>query len=302
MTTATTRTGMIRTDGAELYHERRGSGPALLMISGGGGDAGYYSHVAELLADEYTVLTYDRRGNSRSTVDDPAAPLCMAAQSADALAVLAHHDLTSALVFGGSGGALIGLDLAARHPDAVDGLIAHEPPAIGLLPDAAAYRALFDEIVEITRREGPWAGYVRFITTIDRADSPKLLHRRGGRRMVGWAARAGVRLAAHGPRPLREVGRFMGNSPYLMTNEVAPFIAFEPDLAALAASGVPIVVGGGADGRAYYPYLGGAAVAERLGVPLAEFPGGHVGYTEDPAAFAVILRKTLTELRPDSHL
>jgi hypothetical protein len=137
---------------------------------------------------------------------------------------------------------------------------------------------------------------------VDRANSPKLLHRRGGRRLLGWAARAGVRLAAHGPRPLREVGRFLGNSPYLMTNEVAPFIAFEPDLAGLAASGVPIVIGGGTDGWAYYPYLGGVAVAERLGVALVEFPGGHVGYTEDPAAFAVILRKTLTELRPDSHL
>ena len=42
-------------------------GPALLMISGAGGDAGYYAGVAEELDDAFTVITYDRRGNSRST-------------------------------------------------------------------------------------------------------------------------------------------------------------------------------------------------------------------------------------------
>ncbi|HEV7651951.1 MAG TPA: alpha/beta hydrolase [Actinophytocola sp.] len=302
MTTATTRTGTIRADGAHLYYERRGSGPALLMIPGGGGDASHFTDVADRLADTYTVLGYDRRGNSRSTVDDPAAPLRMETQSADALAVLAHHDLGSALVVGGSGGALIGLDLAARRPDAVVGLVAHEPPVIGLLPDAASHRALFDEIDEITRREGPWAGYVRFVSTIDRPDSPALLHRRGGRRLVGGAARAGVRLAANGPRSLREIGRVLGNSPYLMTREMASFLAFTPDLFALATGGVPIVIGAGARSRGYYPGRGGAAVAERLGVPLVEFPGGHIGYLEEPDAFAATLRETLAGLRPDSHL
>jgi pimeloyl-ACP methyl ester carboxylesterase len=181
------------------------------------------------------VLTYDRRGNSRSTVDDPARPLRMAEQSADALAVLAHHDLGSALVFGGSGGALVGLDLAARHPDAVDGLVAHEPPVIDWLPDAAVHRALFDEIDGITRREGPWPAYLRFVTTIDRAGSPAFLKTRTGR-LLG---RGAGRFAAHGPRPLREVARVLHNSPYLMTCEVIPFLAFEPDLAALSASGIP---------------------------------------------------------------
>ena len=68
-----THTATVKADGADLYYERRGTGPAILMISGGGGDASYYTGVAERLADDYTVLTYDRRANSRSTVHDPAA-------------------------------------------------------------------------------------------------------------------------------------------------------------------------------------------------------------------------------------
>lgn len=290
-----TRTGMIRTDGASLYYERRGSGPALLLISGGGGDAGYYSEVAEQLADAYTVLTYDRRGNSRSMVDDPAAPLRMAEQSADALAVLAHHDVASALVFGGSGGALIGLDLAAQHGVAVEGLIGHEPPVLALLSDVD--RALFDEIGEITRREGPWPAFLRFISSIDRSDSPAVIRNPVGRRALGGLMHAAQRLFAYGPKGLKEVSRFLGNAEHLMTREVQPFLAFEPDYAALTAGGVPIVIGVGATSRPYYPARAGEAVAAKLGVPVVEFPGPHAGYTEKPAEFAVTLRTVLTELR-----
>lgn len=289
-----TETGTTRTDGATIYFEKRGTGPALLMISGGGGDAAYYTGVADRLADTYTVLTYDRRGNSRSTVDDPTAQLRLEQQSADALAVLAHHDLTSALVFGGSGGALVALDLAAHHPDAVDGLIAHEPPVIDLLPDT--YRALFDEIDEITRTEGPWPGYVRFMSTVDRPDSPTLLRKRTGRRLVATGVRGAVWLAARGPRPLREVSRFIGNANHLMTREVKPFLAYEPDYAALRDSGIPTVVGVSAKSRGYYPALAGEAVAARLDVPVVEFPGGHAGYADEPEPFAATLRATLDDL------
>jgi len=44
----------------------RGSGPTLLLIAGGNGDAGIFERVASVLANEYTVVTYDPRGNSRS--------------------------------------------------------------------------------------------------------------------------------------------------------------------------------------------------------------------------------------------
>lgn len=290
-----TQTGTIRADGTLLYYERRGSGPALLMIAGGGGDAGYYSEVAERLAGEYTVLTYDRRGNSRSVVGDKSLPLRMEEQCADGLAVLAHHEFSSALVFGGSGGALIGLDMAARHPAAVEGLIAHEPPVLGLLTDAD--KRLFREIAEITRKEGPWPAFIRFITTVDRPDSPAALHKPLGRRVFGGLMAAGQGVARYGPKQMKEVSRWLGNSKYLMTREMEPFLAFVPDFDALRANGVPIVIGVGSDSRSYYPGRGGEAVAARLGLEVVEFPGPHAGYTEKPAEFAVTLRETLAGLR-----
>src|SRR5512133_2232086 len=49
MSTSVT-TGTVVTAGADIYFERRGSGPGLLVISGGGGGAGNYSDLADSLA------------------------------------------------------------------------------------------------------------------------------------------------------------------------------------------------------------------------------------------------------------
>lgn len=58
--------GSINVNGAEIHHEVRGSDPPVLFIQGATGDGGTFERVASLLAGEFTVVTYDQRGNSRS--------------------------------------------------------------------------------------------------------------------------------------------------------------------------------------------------------------------------------------------
>ncbi|MGH2585709.1 MAG: alpha/beta fold hydrolase, partial [Dehalococcoidia bacterium] len=65
-TSRMTTSGLIDAGATKLYHEVRGSGPTLLFITGGTGDAGEWLHIAPPLAEEFTVVTYDRRGFSRS--------------------------------------------------------------------------------------------------------------------------------------------------------------------------------------------------------------------------------------------
>ena len=55
-------------NGAELYYEVRGTGPPVLLIMGATGDGGHFDALADLLADEFRVVSYDRRGNGRSPV------------------------------------------------------------------------------------------------------------------------------------------------------------------------------------------------------------------------------------------
>src|SRR5437870_4353651 len=118
----------IAVHGTDIYYELQGSGPPLLWISGATGDAGHFERVADLLSDEFTVVTYDRRGNSRSSAPAGWESTSTDEQADDAAALLRGLALDPAAVFGNSYGAIIALDLLIRHPEAVRGAILHEPP------------------------------------------------------------------------------------------------------------------------------------------------------------------------------
>lgn len=60
--TAPMTTQRLRVPGANLYYEVRGSGPVLLMMPGGPADARAFRLIAEPLASDYTVATYDPGG------------------------------------------------------------------------------------------------------------------------------------------------------------------------------------------------------------------------------------------------
>jgi len=133
MTMQATRTNTLRVPGAELYFEVRGSGPVLLLICGGVYDAAGYAGLAEQLADRYTVVTYDRRGNSRSPLDGAPEHQRIEVHGDDAHQLLSAVGVTAdrpAHVFGNSSGATIGLELAARHPEQERALVAGEVGAV----------------------------------------------------------------------------------------------------------------------------------------------------------------------------
>src|SRR5215831_9563883 len=155
----------LRVDGATLFYRVRGAGPLLLILPGGDGDADTADALRNELIDRYTVITYDRRGMSRSKIDTPGESLTLATHSDDAHRLLAVLTNESAFVFGSSIGALIGLDLVARHPEQVAILVAHEPPAFELLPDEERNRAaqLQEGAEDAFRSEGIEAGLKRFV-------------------------------------------------------------------------------------------------------------------------------------------
>ncbi|QBQ98749.1 alpha/beta fold hydrolase [Paraburkholderia pallida] len=264
--TQTTMT--VSTEQAELYCERRGKGPLLLMITGALGDAGFFSDVADILATEYTVVTYDRRGNSRST-GDLTAPMTVAQQARDAIAVIRASGEKKALIFGNSGGAVVGLELAARHPEVVDFLIAHEAPAGLLLPEAREWQALAEQVDEATRTQG-WEAAERVFTELNNA------------------SKEAATLVA-----LEYAERAAGNWKFFFEQEYMPFTLYVPDLARIRGNQVSMVTAAGVgtgDGPA-----GRAAVviAEGVGCPMVEVPGHHLGFTDMPVEFAAATRAML---------
>jgi pimeloyl-ACP methyl ester carboxylesterase len=95
------------------------------------GDAGFYSSAADILANEFTVLNYDRRCNSRR-IGDRSIDMTVAQQARDVVAIIKAMGSDKAIIFGSSGGDIIGLELAAANPEVIDFLIIHEAPVIEL--------------------------------------------------------------------------------------------------------------------------------------------------------------------------
>ena len=112
----------VITEGAEIYCERRGSGPLLLLIHGAMEDAGFYSSAADILAEKFTVVSYDRRCSSRSS-GDRSADMTVAQQARDAASIIKAMGFEKAIVLGRSGDAIIGLELAQARPEVIDFLI-----------------------------------------------------------------------------------------------------------------------------------------------------------------------------------
>ncbi|MFH7599872.1 alpha/beta hydrolase [Streptomyces racemochromogenes] len=277
-TTTTPVTGTLGVPGATLYHERRGSGPVLLLIPGGGADAGLYAGMAPALAAAgHTVVSFDPRGQSRSTLDGPAGDQRVEDWADDARRIL---DLVSpdapADVLGCSAGAVAALALLARHPERVRRVVAHEPPLVEVLEDPAPYRALFAEVRELTRTRGPAAG---------------MAHMAQG---LGGAPERDEEPAELPPEILEMAPRMYANQPFFLEHVLYPFTSSTPDVPALRAAAGRLVLAAGEDSRDI-PALHGPAtrLAALTGAPFTEFPGGHVGCAEQPAPFAARLLEAL---------
>lgn len=126
----------VRVCGTHLSVRTRGTGPAVLLVHGGGEDASMLDGQARSLARAgFHVVTYDRRGTGRSGRD--AWPGSGAPQHADdAAALVGALGLVDATVLGVSSGGVVALALAARHPGVAARVVAWEPPALGVVPGA----------------------------------------------------------------------------------------------------------------------------------------------------------------------
>lgn len=122
---------MIRANGISLYYEVRGTGPGVVLVHGSWGDADSWERVVPGLAEDCTVVVYDRRGHSRS--EDVLSQGSVYEDAADLAALIEGLRLAPVFVGGTLYGAMVALRLASVRPELIRGVAAHEPPATGLL-------------------------------------------------------------------------------------------------------------------------------------------------------------------------
>jgi pimeloyl-ACP methyl ester carboxylesterase len=111
------RTGYAKINGIRLYYAMIGHGPPVVLLHGGLSNSDYWGNQVRALARQHTAILVDSRGHRRSTRDD--RPYGYDLMADDVIALLDTLHIAKADIVGWSDGAILGLDLAIRHPDRV---------------------------------------------------------------------------------------------------------------------------------------------------------------------------------------
>lgn len=262
---------LLEVNGTDIYYEVRSDGPSVLLIMGATGDGGVFETFADLLADEFTVVTYDRRGNGRSPRPAGWDTTSPEEQADDAAALVGALGLTPTAVFGTSSAGIFALAMLIRHPESVRGAILHEPALFSLFDDPQGARDRVSALV----REGMEAGgqpeaFERFIRFVAGNENWERLD-------------PGIR------------ERLRASSETYFTNEIGRFDSYVPEDEALAAITAPVQLVVSEDSM---PDFAQAAdkLADRLGVEITRTPGTHFPYLDHPGELAQTVRPFLREI------
>jgi pimeloyl-ACP methyl ester carboxylesterase len=284
-TNVETRT--LEVPGATLTYDIRRSEattqPPLLLIGSPMGAGGFPTLAAHFT--DRTVVTYDVRGADRSIAHDPTAPITPQVQADDV------HRVIEAVggpvdLFASSGGAVVALELIARHPTDVRTLVAHEPPLASIVPDREHALAVNRAMHETYKARGGGWGMAHFMQVV--------MHR-------GPFTADDAAAPPPDPATFGMPGDDDGNRNDLMlAHNVVYLTSYEPDFDAIKRAPTRVVIGVGAASHGELAQRGGEAVAERLGIAATPFPGDHGGFLGgeygqmgEPDAFAAKLREVL---------
>jgi len=284
----TTRT--LETAEADLVYDVHGplppadGRPPLFMI-GQPMDAGGFRTLASHFPDR-TVVTYDPRGLGRSTRRDGRADHSPTVQAGDVHAIIEALGAGPVEMFASSGGAVTALALVAAHPDDVVTLVAHEPPLIPVLPDAAAAERARAAVRDAYEANGSGAGMAAFIA------------------MTSWRGEFGDDYFAQPPADPSAFGMSAeddgSRDDPLLSDRSWAVSGYRPDVAALAAAPTRIVIAVGEESEGVFTGRTAEATAQLLGQRATVFPshhggflGGEHGYAGQPEAFARTLRHVL---------
>ena len=281
---------MLKTAGAEIAYDVHGplptadGRPPLFMI-GQPMDASGFATLASHFPDR-TVVTYDPRGLGRSTRSDGSVENSPTVQAGDVHAVIDALGAAPVEMFASSGGAVTALALVAAHPGDVTTLVAHEPPIIPVLPDAAAAERAQAGFQDVYYAKGGGAGMAAFIA------------------MTSWQ---GEFTDEYFAQPAPDPAQFgmpaeddgSRDDPLLSDRSLA-ITSYRPDVEALAAAPTRIVIAVGEESLGTFTGRTAVATAELLGQEATVFPshhggfmGGEFGYAGQPEAFAHKLREIL---------
>jgi 3-oxoadipate enol-lactonase len=259
----------VLTRGVRLQYEMAGDGPPLVFVHGMCGHGAVWADQVQRLSDEFTCITYDRRGHGASSDGDEPHSVPLHGDDFAALVTALH--LPPVVYVGSSGGARIGVDVVLRHPELLAGAVLSEPPIFSLDPGRAqAFMAKVVPAVQPHIDSGNLADAVdSFFEVVCPGlwalldDTQKDPYRRNGAALVAD----------------------LGQPPFVVTTDELERVQLP----------VLTIAGSVSD-----PFLRSTPRVVAEAVPaaeLVELPDcGHVTYAESPDAFADAVRRFATRV------
>ena len=247
-------------NGATIYCQIKGSGTLVLLIHGAVCDSDFFEDTAEILAKNHLVISYDRRGYSRSDGEIDGDFLWVEALDAAAVIKKIVPD-TPVVVVGCSTGALLAMKLANLFPELVSLLILHEPPMTAFLPEDSEVLKIAAKANEFIARGRYMSAANRFLLLMEDSDMRAK------------------------PKPEEVTLREAKNMMFFIKNEFLHVFSKKrpPEI----PETVPAVICVG-DARADYFIRNTAQkFSKECGIPLVYFPGLHNCAYELPMEFAV---------------
>jgi pimeloyl-ACP methyl ester carboxylesterase len=260
----------VQVPGCELNADVRGEGTPLLLLHAFPMSLAMWDAQARVLEKTHRVVRFDVRGLGSSPPGD--GPLTMERIADDAVALLDHLGLSSAVVCGLSMGGYAALALVRRHPARLRGLVLADTRAGADSETARTGRA---ELAERVLREGAGAA---------------------AEAMVGKLL--GATTQQEKPDVVREVRQtILGNSPRGIADALAGLASRADSSSTLREIRVPTLVLCGEEDTLTPPAEAEVLARGIAGARLVTIPkAGHLSNLENPAVFGQALAGFLGEI------
>ena len=118
------QSGYAPVNGVRIWYAAFGpnGGEPVILLHGGLANADYWGNQVRALKGHYRVIVMDSRGHGRSTRNE--APYGYDLMADDVVGLMDFLKIKKAAIVGWSDGAILGLDIAMRHPERVSKLFA----------------------------------------------------------------------------------------------------------------------------------------------------------------------------------
>jgi pimeloyl-ACP methyl ester carboxylesterase len=165
--------GHAPVNGIRIWYATFGAGSKgaepVVLLHGGLANADYWGNQVRALRQQYRVVVMDSRGHGRSSRNDE--PFGYDLMASDVLALMDFLEIPKAAIVGWSDGAILGLDIAMKHPDRASKLFAFaansDPSGVADIASSPVFNAFIARAEKEYEKLSPTPGeYKAFLAQI----------------------------------------------------------------------------------------------------------------------------------------